>query len=96
MTNLPNLRDGRDGADLYEYSRNADGSIHVRARFASLGDGIGAGGKRFLTVEAAAAAVRAAREIVAARWSKPTRTVHSRLYGTVRGRDAIPFTLIGD
>lgn len=71
---LPNLTDDRQGAQLvegqlYTYSRNADGSVHVRAGYAGLGDGIGSGGRRYESLEAAAAAVRVARVKVAARWA---------------------------
>jgi hypothetical protein len=60
---LPNLID-RTGSRVYVYERNADGSTHVEAIYAGLGDGIGALGKRFHTLALAADAVRVAREIV--------------------------------
>lgn len=75
---LPNLIDertswhfdGRMNGPVYSYRLNKDGSIHVRACWAGMGDGIGAGGKRFATIEDAAEAVRAARAKVSPKWSK--------------------------
>lgn len=65
---LPNLHDDRAfwNTNVYRYYRTTDGAVLVRTVFSGAGDGIGAGGKRFPSVEAAAAAVLVAREKVAA------------------------------
>jgi hypothetical protein len=82
---LPNLLDARPNHvygpgqhPLYVYSYNQDGSINVRTIFAGMGDGIGASGKRFETLAAAAEAVRVARARTISKWN-----IHSWPYEVI-------------
>lgn len=72
---LPNLLDERPNSlfphsALFSYSRNSKGETVVRTVYSGLVAGHSAGGRRFPTLAEAVASVQAARDVVAADWTR--------------------------
>ena len=71
---LPNLTSRRPesrwtGKGLFWYARASDGAVIVGTLYSGVAVGFAATGRRYESLDAAAAAVRAARRLVADQWA---------------------------